>query len=235
MGSKKPLAGVGSGSVDLGDGLIVRYTQIPRRRQKNLYLRVEGDGTLRISTPWHYSIKRVESFILQKRDWIAEHLQRQSTLGRKNPTLWHSACRLWYLGKSYPVEKRAAKRNGLILSGEGFLFQCADEEAFERVQHAWYKKAAQTHISQRVAYWSETMGLVPKTVSYRRYKSRWGCCSVHNDITFNTALMRYDDELIDYVVVHELAHIAHKNHGTSFWSLVEAYIPDWRERRKRLV
>ena len=79
------------------------------------------------------------------------------------------------------------------------------------------------------------MGLVPKTVKFRRYKSRWGCCSVHNDITFNTALMRYDDELIDYVVVHELAHIAHKNHGTSFWSLVEAYIPDWRERRKRLV
>ena len=222
-------------SLDLGGGLVVRYRQTPRRRQKNAYLRIDDDGSLTVSTPWDFSIKKVEAFIREKRAWILKHRSRKCEFGRHNPDAWHPCCRLWFRGRSHPVQKRAAKRNRLIRDDEAFVFECADEAAFGRVQHAWYKKMAEIHITKRVRHWSEKMGLRPEKISFRRYKSRWGCCTAGNELIFNTRLICYDDELIDYVVVHELAHIPHKNHGKSFWSLVEAHIPDWRERRKRLV
>ena len=215
--------------------MIVQYRQIPRRGQKNVYLRLENDGSLRVSTPWNYPIKRVEAFIREKRDWILKHRNRQSDFGRHNSEIWSPECRLWFRGRSYPVRKIAAKHNRLIFDEEAFLFECADEAAFGRCQQPWYKKMAEVHILQRVEHWSKRMGLKSKKVSFRRYKSRWGCCTVENELIFNTALMRYDDELIDYVVVHELAHIEHKNHGRAFWTLVARYVPNWRELRKRLV
>jgi predicted metal-dependent hydrolase len=79
------------------------------------------------------------------------------------------------------------------------------------------------------------MGLFPREVRFRRYKSRWGCCSSDDVLTFNTALMRYDTALVDYVVVHELAHIRHKHHRPPFWDLVQRYIPECHRLRKMLV
>jgi predicted metal-dependent hydrolase len=79
------------------------------------------------------------------------------------------------------------------------------------------------------------MGLKPSSVAFRRYKSRWGCCDKNDRLTFNTALIRYAPELIDYVVVHELAHIRHKDHSKAFWNLVMRYLPDAKALRRRLV
>ena len=82
--------------------------------------------------------------------------------------------------------------------------------------------------------YSKLMNLHPSKVSFRFNKSRWGSCSVKNSLIFNYYLAKLPEDIIEYVVVHELAHIKHKNHQKEFWDLVSKFIPDYKERIKRL-
>lgn len=89
---------------------------------------------------------------------------------------------------------------------------------------------ARSELPQRTAYWSAVMGLTPTSIKITSAKTRFGSCSGKNGLCFSWYLMQYPDSAIDYVVVHELAHIRHHNHSPAFYALIEQYLPDWRER-----
>lgn len=93
---------------------------------------------------------------------------------------------------------------------------------------------AKRELPERVAYWSSIMGLVPTGVKITSARSRFGSCSGKNSLCFSWRLMLYPEAAIDYVVVHELAHITHKNHGPYFYTLIESVLQDWRARRALL-
>ena len=97
-----------------------------------------------------------------------------------------------------------------------------------------YIRRAKACLPQRVAYYSERMGLCPTKVRITGARTRFGSCSSQGHICFSWRLMQYPPEAIDYVVVHELAHIVHKNHGPDFWALVGQYMPDYKRRRALL-
>lgn len=92
------------------------------------------------------------------------------------------------------------------------------------------KEKAAAYLPGRVALYGCRMGLTPTGVKITGARKRFGSCSGKNSLCFSCFLMEYPPEFIDYVVVHELAHIREKNHGKSFYSLVERYLPDYRER-----
>ena len=85
-----------------------------------------------------------------------------------------------------------------------------------------------------MAYWSEATGLVPTGIKITAAKKRYGSCSGKNSLCFSWRLMLYPPEAIDYVVVHELAHIRHHNHSPAFWAFVEQTLPDYRQRQSLL-
>jgi len=89
-------------------------------------------------------------------------------------------------------------------------------------------------IENRVLYFSSLMNLTFTKLKFRKMRSRWGSCNSKREITLNSELSRVERELIDYVVVHELAHIQHMNHSKSFHALVEAYLPNSKRYRKEL-
>lgn len=89
-------------------------------------------------------------------------------------------------------------------------------------------------ITARVQYYSRLMGVSVGRITIRSQKTRWGSCSSKGNLNFNYQLYYLPDELLDYVVVHELAHRRHMNHSAQFWQEVERYFPDWRACRERL-
>jgi len=86
----------------------------------------------------------------------------------------------------------------------------------------------------RVAHFAQIMGVRPSGIRFTKNRTRIGSCTRDNQISFSCRLMRYPVEVLDYVVVHELAHILHKNHGPAFWRAVEAILPDYKRRRGML-
>lgn len=93
---------------------------------------------------------------------------------------------------------------------------------------------AKRTLPARVEYYSKIMGLTPTGITVTSAKSRYGSCSPKNRLCFSCRLMQRTAEEIDYVVVHELAHIRHKNHGKEFYALIASVLPDHKERRAKL-
>ena len=95
-------------------------------------------------------------------------------------------------------------------------------------------KKALKFIPERVEYYAELMGVSYGRITIREQKTRWGSCSCKGNLNFNWKLMLMPPEILDYVVVHELAHRKEMNHSRDFWKIVEQVLPDYQERRKRL-
>lgn len=97
-----------------------------------------------------------------------------------------------------------------------------------------YRAKAKNLIPERVAYFATVMGVTPTSIRITSARKRFGSCSPKNALCFSLFLMQYPDDAIDYVVVHELAHILHHNHSAHFWDTVEKYMPDYKRRRALL-
>lgn len=98
----------------------------------------------------------------------------------------------------------------------------------------FYKQIAMEHLTSRASYFAQKMELTYQELKFRKMKSRWGSCSSKKVITLNTMLMKVEKELIDYVVVHELAHLVHMNHSKAFHELVSVYLPQAKLHRQKL-
>lgn len=89
-------------------------------------------------------------------------------------------------------------------------------------------------IPERVRYYAEIMGVTYGRITIRHQKTRWGSCSAKGNLNFNCLLMMAPIEVLDYVVVHELAHRKQMNHSQAFWNEVAAVLPDYKNRKKWL-
>lgn len=96
------------------------------------------------------------------------------------------------------------------------------------------KARARAELPEKIARWSERMGVVPTGFRVTEARKRYGSCSGKNSLCFSCFLMNCPEEAVELVVVHELCHIREKNHGPGFYALLERYLPDWRERKKLL-
>jgi hypothetical protein len=96
------------------------------------------------------------------------------------------------------------------------------------------KHKAKSIIPPKVEYFSNIMGVNPTGVKITSATTRWGSCNAMNGLCFSYRIMLLPDDLIDYIIVHELAHVKEKNHSKAFYAVVASYIPDYKDRQKRL-
>lgn len=145
---------------------------------------------------------------------------------------------------SYTVIRSRRRTAALVASHEAWILRHLELQKDRRAaappppsaeEIADLKKRAQALLPQRVARFSQQMGLVPAGVRITAARTRFGSCSAKNALCFSCFLMRCPPEAIDLVVVHELAHIRFKNHGPQFYALLGSVLPDYRERRRLLT
>ena len=206
--------------------------EIRKSRGKNVRIKVERDtANVVLFVPEGKRAFAVK-FAYSKYDWIAAHRAEAFLRAERNRVPEN---RLRIFGKDYktvPCSGGEAKISGEsvylpVLSGENGLARSA--EKFKR-------KILSAYLEERVKYYSALTGLVPAGWKLRTRRSRWGVCNgAKRVLTFNTRLIERPEACADYVVLHEIAHLAYPDHGKDFKKFLTAYMPDWKNRKNLLM
>jgi len=216
--------------------LLPHYTHIVNPKLKHIYLSFDDLGNLIIKSP-KVSQKRIEQLLLKKAAWITK--SRKKLGEKKGKRLDFSGeTKLYFKGEAYTFTLvwHEKKRVQLHFESNRFtlFYHHYDERLFQKHIDLFYKKEAASYIPSLVNTWAGTMGVVPNKLSFRKTKRQWGSCSAKNDLSFNTMMMKLPKDVIQYIIVHELAHITHKHHQKAFWGRVEAYLPEYKTQVKEL-
>ena len=214
----------------------MREYKLTRSKRKTLAIKINKDTSLEVKAPFHLSKEEIDSFVNSKEKWIAKHTEEISEKYalKKEFTLNFDDYVIVSGEKAYI---RSIEGNIASYDKEKRIFfipEIANSEQIKEIIIELYKLIAKSHINNRVAFFSNQMNVTPTAVRISDAKTRWGSCSGKNSVNFSWRLIMADKETIDYVVVHELAHIKQHNHSPKFWSIVESIIPDYTEHKEKL-
>ncbi|WP_374076088.1 M48 family metallopeptidase [Bdellovibrio bacteriovorus] len=192
--------------------------------------------------------KVIVDFLMAKKDWIEKNFEKFSEIAEKFPEKRIKAYENFpFMGKERKLKVVITlhKKTFVSVTDENLLLHIPRNDwsanslieehptALKEIRH-FYKREAVSFLSERVLYWSEQMNLKPSQVKFREQRTRWGSCSSKKIINLNWRLIVFTQEIIDYVIVHELAHLQHMNHSDRFWSLVEKYVANYKDIMKSL-
>ena len=226
-GSAKPE----TGSVLVNGREVPYLIRRSARRKKTLELTVR-DGVVAVAAPRRVSGGDIREFVLSKADWIAERLARPAQPTLRNQL--REGGELPWLGVPHAVvlDPAASEPVALTLLDIRFKADGAEEMAadFER----WGRARAAEYIRERVGHWAPVLGVRPGKITIRSQKRRWGSASRSGNLQFNWRLMLVPPRLIDYVVVHELSHLRHPNHGAEFWAYLDGQMPGAKQLQREL-
>lgn len=212
-----------------------------RRRREGLRLTVRPDGSLRVTAPLRASQSLVEEFVLANFDWIETQRTKALENQIKNPPRSFSEgekFRFFGEERALVFEDSKVKRVRVELVEKYLVVAIAENERTKKnISYAitkFFDAQARLHLPERVEYFSSKMGVQPSGLSFRRQKTRWGSCSSRGHISLNWKLLFAPEVVIDYLVVHELAHLVHANHSKRFWDLVKIHDPEYLRHRRWL-
>ncbi|MDR0838267.1 MAG: M48 family metallopeptidase [Oscillospiraceae bacterium] len=210
---------------------IIKYTII-RSNRKTMTLRVTPEVTVEVRAPLKLPTAEIDAFVQSKQSWIVEHLviqdarreQREAFAPRYGDTVT-------FLGRQLPIVAagRAAVDGGRFCIPAGL-----NSKRIKEACVLLYKAEARRIITEKVGAFAAAMNVRPSAVRINSATARWGSCSAKNSLNFSWRLVMADEDIVDYVVVHELAHIMEHNHSGRFWAVVGGVLPDYRALDKRL-
>ncbi|MCK5537506.1 MAG: M48 family metallopeptidase [Bacteroidales bacterium] len=211
--------------------------KVERTQIKNTYITVERDSGVLIKAPESINNEKIKNLVKAKAFWISSKLEELGKAIDYGEVTTGS--RIFYLGKSYYVSLITENRQNIEIVFIHSKFKIYTPKKVSQLElnnaiDNFYKQKAQTKITKLVKKYSDIMQLVPEYVGFRKSKTKWASCSEHNRITFNPELMKLSISLIEYTIVHELAHIAYKNHSKDFWRLVKKYMSDYLKKEQML-
>jgi len=204
---------------------------------KNTYITVDRDNGVLVKAPKDISDIEIESMVHSKAKWIIQQLEEVGKINDYGKILTGS--RLFYLGKSYYVELIEENRQcvEVVFIHSKFKiyapYKASQIEIAEAIDK-FYKQKSEEKINKLIQKYSDIMKLYPQYVGFRKSKTKWASCSKRNRITFNPEVVKLSSSLIKYVVIHELAHIAYKNHSKEFWKLVKQFMSDYIKKEEKL-
>ncbi len=214
---------------------------IVRSSRRTVALYVKPGGTLLIRAPWYVPVNLLMQFVRQKTSWIERQLRRLKDVRPPGgSSLTEDGSVIPFMGSQVTVRVTTGGRNSAVLRENELCLTLAGDVSGERIialTEAWYLREAKKYFTTRTAVLAamhSSLLPAPGTVNVRKMKRRWGTCHSSGAIWFNRELIKKEQELIDYVIIHELCHLVHPNHGKEYYALLGRIIPDFREIRLKL-
>ena len=230
-----------SSRVQFGDTTIEYEVRRSRRRRKTVEISLNGGG-VRVAVPWKMSGDEVRDIVLKRAPWILKRMAEEQDVAPARRFV--SGETLPYMGRnvSLVVEPAEVRATVVRFDHRRFLVSVPREldgddhnEAIRRGIAEWYRARAMARLSEHVDRWWGRLGKgIKSRILIGDQKRRWGSCAADGTLRFNWRVMMLAPSLIEYVVVHELAHLTHLNHSADYWGLVASVMPDVNQRRQRI-
>ncbi len=209
------------------EDLEIEYKYSPRRR--SIGILVTAEGKLVISAPRGTPAAQLARAVARHRGWIeAKVAERQEAWDRLK------AGTAFFLGRSYRLTAALNGREPVALKDGEIRVRPGSDASLWPPLSTWLSRQAEAFINERVGHFAAQMRVKVRPVAMREWKRRWGECHPDGHLRFNWRLIMLPPEIIDYVVVHELAHLLAPGHNPRFWGVVAAILPNYQSRRQWL-
>ncbi|MBI5180802.1 MAG: M48 family metallopeptidase [Nitrospirae bacterium] len=212
----------------------IKIDKIIRSKRRTIALEIAQDASLIVRAPYRTPLDFIERIVFKKRFWIKE--KQGFVRGRYTKTApkeFVSGEGFLYLGDMYKLEI-IDTLNMPMLFNNGFQVSRKNIDSAKEILIAWYKEQAHQKISERAIWHSSLSGLKYNKIRISNAQRRWGSCSSKRNLSFSWRLIMAPLNVIDYVVVHELAHLEENNHSKRFWDKVKIMMPDYKQYKKWL-
>jgi predicted metal-dependent hydrolase len=215
---------------------MIEYLHKTHPRSRSIKIKVEANGQVVVVTPKRYSQHQIDHFVQQNLDWIAR-VQAKLTAHKHSAT---TETEVMIFGKKYAlkVEYSATQPVGVRVQSQTVTINplsptiTSPRHASVKTQlERFLKNTAEKYVVPRTHQLAKMMKISFTTISLRQQKTRWGSCSSTGSLNFNWRLVHYSPPIIDYVIIHELAHRRQMNHSLAFWNIVKEYDPAFLEHR----
>lgn len=209
---------------------------VERSARRTVGLYVERDGSVLVRAPQSASDERIAAVVRAKQKWIFRAQARWAALNPQHGQReFVSGETIYFLGQPHRLDFRADARPGVRQEGHIFVLRTADKPRAESLLKDFYRAEGLVRLPDLVQQHSASMGLTPARVKVQELGHRWGSCSAAGTLNFHWRAMAVPLEVLHYLVVHELAHLTHRNHSAEFWRTVEAEMPGWQVQAKWLA
>ena len=209
-------------------------------KRKSLAIAVHPDGSVVVKAPSGTDENFVAYHVHRRARWIERQLRHfaQFDPGAPKRRFVGGESHL-YLGRKYRLKIRQSETDSVLLKRGFFHITAVDDkpEHIAALLEDWYRGKAGVYFSQVFEEcWQrfQKKGMDKPPLKIRNMKTRWGSFSRKGGITLNLELIKAPRECIEYVVIHELCHLLHPNHGAEFYNLLERFLPDWKKRKHKL-
>ena len=210
------------------------------KKCKRLSISVSPDLKVKITAPLGASEAFIQKTVMEKTRWIFKSIDKfKKCVLLPSPEKYISGEKLTYLGDEYTLEVFEGKRQPVFISGEKLIVIVprADNQSVKRAVDKWYRIQAEeifeNCLQEKFPLVSPYVNVEP-TLKIRLMKRKWGSCSVSGKITLNLRLVQMPFKCIEFIVMHELCHLKHHNHSKNYYSFLNKFMPDWKERDKVL-
>jgi predicted metal-dependent hydrolase len=212
--------------------------QIIKKDIKNITLKVKPTCEVILTAPLLTTDEHIEYILKKRKDWISKKIQFYKANYKPQIKEYVSGENFKYLGKNYRLkiiqsdDECVKLQRGYI---QIFIKNKSNLEKKKRLLTAWYLLKAENYFKKIIAKYSSIVNVDIQNIRIRQMKTRWGSCnSVKSYINLNSELIKKPLNAIEYVIFHELTHLIHPNHSREFYNYLSTYMPDWKNRKKRL-
>ncbi|MHB1653810.1 MAG: M48 family metallopeptidase [Desulfitobacteriaceae bacterium] len=221
---------------------VIDYELGVSSKAKKIIISITRDK-VRVSVPRGIPKSKALEFIEIKKDWVFKHWQAYRMADDISSRRYINGAELPYLGKMLvlKIEVYPKKRLGIEYRGSALAIYVPKEvpeklwpTQVQEAVTAWYKERAREVFWNRLDHYAKLMGVEYKQFRIKEQKTRWGSCSAQGNINLNWRVVLAPEQIVDYLVIHELAHLRHLNHSADFWHLVQSYSPEYKRWRKWL-
>jgi predicted metal-dependent hydrolase len=213
----------------------IEYTLTRSGRKKTISIFIERDGKVSVRAPESLDMDKIEEILESKRLWIYKGLAEWEDLNtRRVEREFVAGESFLYLGRNYRLQIVTDQPKPLILKNGHFKIKRGSLSKAEELFKTFYREKGTIKIKERINAYRGKMGATPNQVRVMELKHRWASCSAKGNLNFHWKCVQLPLSVLDYVVVHELTHLIHKNHTKVFWNQIDKVLPDYQERKQWL-